>query len=173
MNSILRFPTRLCTQGLLWAIALLLLPLAQSSIAYAAPSDLDLSFGNRGLVQTDFGSRLDEASAVLIQPDGRLVVVGTAFMFNADFGVARYNPDGTLDLSFGNNGTSTTNLLINDFAGAGILQPDGKIVVAGGSGRNFGLVRYNTNGSLDLDFGNGGIVLTDLGQALLGIRVVS
>src|SRR4030095_7295916 len=110
MNSIPGFPTRLCTQSLLWAIAFLL-PLAQSSIAYAAPSDLDLSFGNRGLVQTDFGLRLDEASAVLVQPDGRLVVVGTTFMSNADFGVARYHPDGTLDSSFGNNGKSTTNLL--------------------------------------------------------------
>ena len=173
MNSILRFPTRLCAQSLLWAIAFLV-PLAQSSIAYAAPSDLDLSFGNRGLVQTDFNSRLDEATAVLVQPDGRLVVVGKVFTSNADFGVARYNADGTLDLSFGNNGKSTTNLLLNDLAGAGILQPDGKIVIAGASGPNFGLVRYNGNGSLDLTFGNGGIVLTDLGQAVSsGVRVVS
>src|SRR4030095_4846789 len=117
---------------------------------------------------------LDEASAVLVQPDGRLVVVGTTFMSNADFGVARYHPDGTLDSSFGNNGKSTTNLLVNDLAGAGILQPDGKIVIAGASGPNFGLVRYNGNGSCDLTFGNGGIVLTELGQAVSsGVRVVS
>jgi uncharacterized delta-60 repeat protein len=172
MNSISRFPTRLCAQSLLWAISFLF-TLAQSSIVYAAPSDLDLSFGNRGLVQTDFSLRLDDAAAVLLQPDGRVVVVGTATTTNADFGVARYNPDGSLDLSFGNNGKSVTNLLLNDFAGAGILQPDGKIIIAGGSGRNFGLVRYNANGTLDENFGNGGIVLTDLGQALLGIRVVA
>jgi len=120
---------------------------------------------------TDLGRSTDLANAVAIQADGKLVVVGQTYKDNdysqEDFAVARYNTDGTLDNSFGVRGKVKT-----DFPGlaavpsAVVLQSDGKIVVAGGAFPlftflgNFEVVRYNTNGTLDPSFGNGGIVTT-------------
>ena len=92
----------------------------------------------------------------------------TTIIRREDFAVARYNPDGTLDTTFfGARGRVRT-----DFPGLAavpssvVIQPDGKIVVAGGAfplftfAGNFEVVRYNSNGSLDTSFGNGGIVTT-------------
>src|SRR5438093_876118 len=74
-------------------------------IARAADGDLDPTFGNEGKVLTDFDHSTDIADAVAIQADGKLVVVGTTYrdndFSNEDFAVARYNPDGTLDKTFG------------------------------------------------------------------------
>src|SRR5579885_3479628 len=137
----------------------------------AAPGGLDPSFGQNGRVVTDFDQSTDVANAVAVQPDGKLVVGGTTYINNdfsgEDFALARYNPDGSLDTSFGNNGRVTT-----DFPGlaavisAVAVQPDGKILVAGGAFPlftflgNFELARYNPDGSLDASFGHGGIVTT-------------
>src|SRR3990172_3480045 len=70
---------------------------------------------------------------------------------------------GDLDRSFGSGGT-----VISDFGGFSAaslaLQPDGKMVVAGGSGFDFALARYNADGSLDAGFGSGGMVTTDFGD---------
>jgi uncharacterized delta-60 repeat protein len=138
----------------------------------AAPGELDPAFGRGGRMLTDFGLSTDIAYAVALQPDGKIVVAGTAYTNNdfsgEDFALARYNTNGTLDRSFGINGRVTT-----DFPGlaavisAVLVQPDGKIVVAGGAFPLFTflgdikLARYNPNGSLDQGFGNGGIVTTD------------
>ena len=75
--------------------------------------------------------------------------------------LARYNPDGSLDATFGNGGK-----VINDF-GQGLesyalelmIQPDGKIIIAGESSYAFLVARYNSNGTLDTTFGNGGFTL--------------
>jgi uncharacterized delta-60 repeat protein len=104
-----------------------------------------------------------------VQPDGRIVVAGTAnIKSNFQFLVARYNPSGNLDPTFGGDGRVITDLGYADSAFAVAIQPDGKIVVAGGSdtqspqGARIGLVRYLTNGALDTSFGSGGIVVTDV-----------
>ena len=140
-------------------------------VAQGAAGDLDPTFGIGGMVTTDLNHSTDIANAVAIQPDGKLVVVGTTYKQNdfsdEDFVVTRYNTDGTLDTTFGRGGKVRT-----DFPGLAavpssvVIQPDGKIVVAGGAFPlftflgNFELVRYNPNGSLDRSFGNGGIVTT-------------
>src|SRR5262245_62481629 len=137
----------------------------------AAAGDLDPTFGIGGMVTTDLGRSTDLANAVAAQTDGKLVVVGQTYKNNdfstEDFAVARYNTDGTLDTTFGSRGRVRT-----DFPGlaavpsAVVIQPDGKIVVAGGAFPlftflgDFKLVRYNSNGSLDTSFGDGGIVTT-------------
>lgn len=78
--------------------------------------------------------------------------------------------DGLLDNSFGNNGIVTTNIATNDaFGRSVVIQPDGKIVVAGenlniGTSNDFALVRYEINGNLDTSFGNGGKVITVIGN---------
>ncbi len=123
---------------------------------YNADGSLDSSFGTGGKVTTDFGGS-DAALAAVLQPDGKIVAVGTSA---ADFALARYNTDGSLDTSFGTGGKVTTDFGGTDQAWAAVLQPDGKIVAAGLASADFALARYNTNGSLDTSFGTGGKVTT-------------
>lgn len=137
--------------------------------AHAAPGDLDPTFGTGGIARVDYGGH-DDGEALAVQPDGKIVVGGKASFPGSDaVGVARLNPDGSLDTSFGHGGRIFANLFpyffqVEDLA----LQPDGKIVVGGsvdrglGSSYDFWLLRLNPNGSHDLGFGTGGVVMTGL-----------
>jgi uncharacterized delta-60 repeat protein len=141
---------------------------------YNADGSLDTGFGTAGRVSTDFNGFADKAWAVLVQNDGGIIVAGhaaTATPLGADndFAVARYTSAGALDTTFGTGGKATTNVAGGtDLAYAAALQPDGKIVVAGrvadGGAANpdVGLVRYNTDGTPDPDFGDAGVVRADL-----------
>src|SRR5205823_4239851 len=106
------------------------------------------------------------------QWDGKIVVVGTS---SGDFAIARYQPDGTLDPSFGDGGTAKTDFsdVYDSFdqANAVVIQGNGKIVVAGSTHdenccatSNFALVRYNVDGTLDGSFGTDGKVITSVGE---------
>lgn len=126
----------------------------------AAPSDLDISFGSGGIVLTPVGSGRDLGQAMILQPDGKIVVAGSA---QSDFALVRYHPNGTVDTSFGTGGKVITNVTASiDEIYAAALQPDGKIVAAGKGGGHFAVARYETNGSLDTTFGTGGIVTTPI-----------
>jgi len=121
----------------------------------------DTSFDGDGLATTDFGTTHDSATAVALQSDGKIVVSGSA---GGDFAVARYNSNGSLDTAgFGSGGKVTTDFSGGfDSATSIVIQPDGKIVVAGTAGNDFALARYNSNGTLDTTgFGTGGKVTTD------------
>ncbi len=134
----------------------------------------DPAFGAGGWAVTSFSAGHDEARALAVQSDGKIVVAG--FSTNGadnDFAVLRYNADGTLDnTGFGTGGMVTTPISANDEASAVVVQSDGKIVVGGTSNEgtssaNFALVRYNTDGSLDAtpgNFGSNGIAEIDLGN---------
>jgi uncharacterized delta-60 repeat protein len=129
----------------------------------AAPGDLDTTFNTTGRVLTSFGGVADIATAAIVQPDRKIVVVGyCSIQGDDDFCVARYLPNGQLDQNFGANGKVTTIIGTgNDRARAVALQPDGKIVVAGdcvaASGfRNICVVRYLSNGGLDTGFDSDG-----------------
>jgi uncharacterized delta-60 repeat protein len=141
---------------------------------YNAKGRLDDSFGVKGRVTTNFPGLAAVASAVVVQPDGKILVAGGAFplfVFAGDFKLARYNPDGSLDAGFGNGGIVTTDFGHGSYAFSLALQPDGKIIVAGtvfvdfstddSSNTDFGLARYNPDGTLDSSFGNGGKLTTD------------
>jgi uncharacterized delta-60 repeat protein len=121
---------------------------------YAADGTLDATFGVAGQVITTLAG---DASALVLQPDGKLVVAGTADIYGSPkFVLARYQPDGTLDPTFGTTGRITTEFVEGYSGGAAlVLQPDGKLVAAGDAGGGFGLVRYNADGSLDNAFGAG------------------
>src|SRR5262245_2159031 len=104
--------------------------------ALASPGDLDPAFGAGGRVLTQFGTSQDEGRAIAVQPDGKIVVAG--FMDPGfglyDFAIARYNPDGTLDTSFGGGGKVTVNFGFQtngnptvDIANAIAIQSDGSI----------------------------------------------
>jgi uncharacterized delta-60 repeat protein len=119
---------------------------------YNPNGTLDAGFGGGlGYVVTPFTSSYDTANSAVIQPDGKIVAAG--FADGRNFALARYNPDGSLDGSFGVGGKVET----QDPAAAGAwsvaLQPDGKLIVAGGI-----VARYNSNGSLDPSFGSNGKV---------------
>jgi uncharacterized delta-60 repeat protein len=135
---------------------------------YKRDGSLDAAFGDGGVVVTDFFGGRDEASAVAVQPDGKIVVVGTARAgANPDFAVARYDRDGTLDATFGSGGTVTTDISGEFDQATGVaLQANGRIVVVGETrgttaGIDFAVVRYRRDGRLDTAFGDGGIVITD------------
>src|SRR5262245_23952935 len=96
-----------------------------------ASGSLDSSFGGTGVVSTAVIPGADQATAIVIQADGRIVVVGNA---NGDIAMLRYNSDGSLDGTFGASGVVITDLGGGETAQAVTLQTDGKIVVAGMSG---------------------------------------
>ena len=123
--------------------------------------DLDTTFGSAGKVTANVVSgSSDIGYAVAAQSDGKIVVAGSS---NGNIFVARYLSDGSLDPTFGTNGIVTTDLGGTDYAYGVAIQSDGKIVVAGQTGTDFALVRYNTDGSLDTTFGSNGWTTTDFG----------
>src|SRR5204862_2697705 len=153
------------------ATAITLAFVVSGGTVLAVDGDLDPTFGTEGKVLTDFDHSTDIANAVAVQPDGKLVVVGTTYTNNdfsgEDFAAARYNSNGTLDLTFGIGGKVQTDFPgLAAVASSVLIQPDGKIVVAGGAFPlftflgDFKVVRYNPNGSLETSFGDGGIVTT-------------
>ncbi|MCX7619129.1 delta-60 repeat domain-containing protein, partial [Tepidiforma sp.] len=137
-----------------------------------ARGELDPTFGTGGKVTTAVGSSSDEAFALVLQPDGKLVAAGWSVdaAGNDDFALVRYNPNGSLDPTFGSGGKVITDLGSSiDGASALVLQPDGRLVAAGDSSNaagksDFALVRINPNGSLDTSFGSGGKVTTAVGS---------
>lgn len=117
----------------------------------------DTSFGNAGIVITNYKGSDDEGLAIALQEDGKILLCGRSSM---DFSLLRYHTDGSLDLSFGNNGVVTTDIAGDyDVARAIDIQADGKIVLAGSSDSSsiITLIRYNEDGSLDSSFGEEGI----------------
>jgi uncharacterized delta-60 repeat protein len=142
---------------------------AFAGAALSAATDRDQSFGGgTGLVTTDFDGSDDQAYAVALQTDGRIVVAGGRnvdddFSPN-DFALARYNSDGSLDNSFNGDGTVITDFGTNrDHARAVAIATDGAIVAAGSNAVDFQLARYLPSGALDPAFGTGGKLTTDLG----------
>jgi uncharacterized delta-60 repeat protein len=140
-------------------------------VRYNTNGTLDNTFSSDGIVTTDFGYIIDVARSVIVQADGKILVAGHS---NADFALARYNTNGTLDNTFGTNGKLYTkvgfcvfgSLASDDIAYAMAIQANGKILVAGKTYEDFALVRYNTNGSLDSSgFSSDGIVITAIGTA--------
>ena len=140
---------------------------------FKANGSLDTSFNGTGKVITDFGGDGNaEGRSVAVQTEGKIVVVGYATAGSTEkFALARYNADGTLDTSFGDSGRVMTDVGISGSNATGVaLQKDGKIVVAGyavnnsGTDYDFACVRYNTDGKVDQSFGDGGKIMTSVGQ---------
>jgi uncharacterized delta-60 repeat protein len=144
-------------------------------VRYNPNGTRDTTFGVNGKVTTDFPNLAAVPSTVIVQPDGKILVVGGAFplfTFLGDFAMVRYNANGSLDSSFGSGGIVRTRFSAGgSYAYAAALLSNGKIIAAGtvfvdfssddSSNTDFGLVRYNSNGTIDRTFGNRGGVLTD------------
>ena len=141
-------------------------------IRFLQNGTLDSSFGSNGRAAIKLEGD-NTSSAVAIQPDGKIVVAGSAIVNNYwhGFALARYNANGTIDSSFGSNGISRE--LTGDCDGFGkavAIQPDGKIVLAGYtscvSNPHPVILRYNSHGHLDSSFSGTGKIVANLDYAL-------
>lgn len=126
---------------------------------------LDPEFGPGGKTYIIFSSYEDRIQSIAAQQDGTIVVGGyTSDGSNKDFALARFLPNGSPDLNFGNIAKVITDFgPWDEFVNAVAIQPDGKILAAGmaeilDSGRDFAVARYTTNGTLDNTFGGNGKV---------------
>ncbi|MFI4969514.1 MAG: hypothetical protein ACHP7D_04860 [Lysobacterales bacterium] len=142
---------------------------------HTSSGTLDAGFGSGGKLVINASATANgnsEARALLVQPDGKLLVAGYAFgPGNSDMLVMRLNADGTPDAGFGVGGITRTPVgTSEDIANAMVRQPDGRIVIAGSTyaadgHRDFALARYTSAGVLDPSFGTGGIVTTAVGPS--------
>jgi uncharacterized delta-60 repeat protein len=139
-------------------------------VRFDRDGSLDLGFGLFGGTSGRITTGDDNARAVAIAPDGKIVVAGDCFSSaRFDFCVARFLPNGTLDDSFSLNGKVVTDVTGGkSIATAVAVQSDGKVVVAGHCGpdndRNFCVVRYTASGVLDTSFSGNGKLATDIGR---------
>jgi uncharacterized delta-60 repeat protein len=145
-------------------------------LRYQSNGTPDTSFGVAGRASAAFTTFISTAHDAVLQPDGKIVVVGETESADgtlSEFAVARFTTNGSLDSTFGTGGKVTTNLVgvqaggVRNPATSVLLQTDGKILVGGSAslcprarcgGTKTALVRYTANGSLDSTFGTGGTV---------------
>jgi uncharacterized delta-60 repeat protein len=130
---------------------------------YNPDGSRDMSFGDRGGVTLGIGHGDDEAWGVAIQPNGKIILVGSSSAGGWTFTVCRYHPDGSLDLNFGHQGVMRTQIGERSFASSVALTSDRKIVVAGygynGFDNDVAIARYKSDGHLDKSFGTQGTAL--------------
>jgi uncharacterized delta-60 repeat protein len=149
-------------------------------VRYSADGVIDATFGAQGRVTTDFNGTVDEAHGVVIQPDGKIVVVGQTSLPSqggTDFAVARFGSNGEIDSTFSADGKLTVDIALRtdlgrnvvlqgtDILGSGLITTPTSPVLG-----HAGLARFDTNGALDSGFGAGGkLVLanTALGEAMI------
>jgi uncharacterized delta-60 repeat protein len=138
---------------------------------YNADGSLDTTFDLDGKVTTSVSPYDDYGGDIVLQPDGKILMTGfisSPVNING-FVLVRYNPDGSLDRTFGDEGMTGNDFNCPASGQALTLQPDGKIIVAGSTcgtdSTDFGLARYNSDGSPDTTFDQDGIVTTDFGNS--------
>jgi uncharacterized delta-60 repeat protein len=141
-------------------------------VRYNSDGTLDNTFGNSGKVTTDFNKNNDIINSIKLQTDGKIVVAGPVSGSSSGtfYALARYNTDGSLDNTFGTNGKVTTTITNGDDEAFSVtILNDGKFIVTGSVGLDkvpyIGLIKYNSDGSLDTSFGTGGKVTTHAGNA--------
>ena len=143
----------------------------------------DPTFGDGGLRRTDFGGFGERATAAAVAADGTIVVAGSGtdspVALNADVLLARYEPDGTPDVTFSGDGRQVTDSGGEDSAQALALAAGGKVVVVG-SATNSGptitvsdvlVARYDADGTLDTTFSGDGLQTVDFGGIDRGAAV--
>lgn len=136
-------------------------------VRYNDDGSLDTTFADDGIVTSTDSGNPAEGNALAIRSDGRMVVAGTSYTGgSSDFCLFQYDIDGSLDTDFGAAGVVTADPFgTADYGTAVAVQSDGKILLAGhsgnGSSTDFVLLRFNSDGTPDTDFGDGGVVTYD------------
>src|SRR5690606_14445294 len=121
--------------------------------------DLDPAFNGGDVLRVDFSGGNDQVNALALQNDGMILAGGSAA---GNFGIARLDANGNLDLNFDTDGTLTKDVRLgnNDFITSISIQPDNKILSVGyssnGSGTDVSVVRFLANGSMDNSFDTDG-----------------
>lgn len=150
-------------------------PVTHSFVAVRLNADggLDNTFGSGGILVPLIGVD-DVATSIQLQSDGKILLFGKARISEVgfdDFVLARCNANGTLDVSFGNQGIVLTSFdNTHDYGTAMVIQADGNILTSGftavnnGTALDFAMARYRADGSPDLNFGDNGKVTTDFGS---------
>lgn len=130
----------------------------------------DTDFGTNGAAMAILSEFTNEANAVAIQSDGKILIGGRTRPNeddDEDFALVRFMPDGKPDSSFGQNGIATLDISLDDNILSIAVLSDGKILAAGVAKNNklkFALAKFLPNGDLDTDFGaSTGYTLTALG----------
>ena len=157
-------------------------------VRYHSNGILDTSFGIDGRVITNISDKLDRIASILIQNDGKIIASGATSddATYSDFAMVRYNSDGTLDTSFGNNGVVVTSIKAWDYANAITTQNDNELIIAGATSKdfdltlgfdyNFSVAKFDKYGVLDPTFGDGGFVIIaspDANEKALSVKVLS
>jgi uncharacterized delta-60 repeat protein len=145
-----------------------------SMARYLSNGELDLDFGDYGIVVAKVSDREGEAHSIAIQKDGKIVVTGYSISSstnNEEITLARFNVSGNIDNTFGKRGVVITSISSQKDIGECVaVQSDGKVVVVGTTDHkpttDIVLVRYDENGSIDYNFGIGGIVITDIKSSM-------
>jgi len=136
---------------------------------YLSNGTPDISFGNNGEVRSNLTKNYDRANDILVLPDGKIIIAGSKSNIITDTALlARYNSDGSLDISFGNKGMIIPKMQYNSIITKIALQQDGKLItggyshVGGSAEQDFLLLRFNPDGSFDSSFANNGQQVTSL-----------
>ena len=144
-----------------------------------APGDLDTTFNGTGLVTTSIGEGNDTAYRVLVQPDGKILVAGAGYeTTTTDYVVLRYNSDGTLDPSFGDNGIAQFDISTRNSRAVTITPlADGAFLIGGiygwsASTNVLGIIKVNADGTRDMSFGTSGLATVFRINDLAGLYVL-
>lgn len=146
-------------------------PFSFTVLRHQASGVLDPSFGDGGVVLTDFAPASAYGESVVLQPDGRILVGGYREQASSDFILARYNADGSLDANFGVGGRVTIDVRATADANGNLaLMPDGRLVIGGssvdpadGNRSDMAASRVLADGGLDNSFGTAGKFMANFG----------
>lgn len=130
-------------------------------VRYLMDGTPDQAFGNGGRVTAPVGLGDDVARAVVVRPDGRILLGGYTYTDQGiAFALVRLNADGSLDQGFGTDGhvITVTPVDVTLQARTMALQPDGRIILAGGGSAGFAIMRYTESGIPDSTFDDDGLV---------------
>lgn len=135
---------------------------------------LDSTFGNSGIASIVVGAGSARLRELVVRPDGKIILGGYADdeAGFADFALAQFNPDGSIDNGFGAGGLTTTNFEPNgsqseDRMEHFVLLEDGKIFASGSSASGGGLARYNADGTLDLSYSDDGLYASSIAHGFI------
>ncbi len=148
-----------------------------ATMRFDADGTIDPTFGTNGMVQTDINGAGNYANAIDIQSDGKIIVAGGTYInsnANVTTTLVRYQPNGTIDATFGINGKIILNLLAPSSSqyvwDIKVLSDDSILLGVNTTAfetvevfRNIAILKLNSNGTPDASFGTNGSVLTDFG----------